>query len=361
MFVSLQWPAVQFSFDKLPWLLFACEFRYKNAAGQVEFAKKNLTTTELCAMFGVSSGEELLTRVPSIQGFRDSIRVGSFAEFERRCIVQAVQERPSMTFRSGQRLAQVFSEYYSAPAEKRARGPADPSEVIQQKRFRAHPHQHQALRPRKRQRVHMNLEKLEDQQTRNLRAQEYAARRRLLEPFQPNSELIHSKHVFGNSHCLLETFHMASRLQVPTVNDMERAVEHFGVDEVNLTRALGYNMRTLRLAIAAVSERGEMPVIVIKTLTKPRGGWSWSALGQLAHTPGVYMLLCMINDPARDRRLAPAPHFVVFDTFTGQFGDSLAPSILNLDIDSLQAASRQYRACSIRAVTQVFQLMKPKE
>ena len=356
MFFSAHYPVVQCNVQPSVWLMFPCEFHFLDGTNnQSPTAEtKHLTVSEFCQLFGVSTGEELIPLCPSLAGFVQRRDPSTFSAFQEFVISEALNNHSHVVIGSGKTVAQLFPKYV-VPIEKRSRGPASLSQLSKRKRACAG-----HARRRKRSRVEDHPSGHRGDEARRLRATKYACARFELEPFVPTSEMVHSPHTDRQPHCLLHAFHMASRLSCPTSSDMEWVMDHFNIADAVESRRSGYNMRTLRVALSMLAQRAEIQPIVIKTVLRPRGGWSWAELRRLSALPGVYLLSCMIND-----RLKPhtrvAEHFVVFDTVTAQFGDSLAPSVLNLDIEMLQTCSRQFVALSIRAVTGVYQVMRPIE
>jgi hypothetical protein len=180
-----------------------------------------------------------------------------------------------------------------------------------------------------------------------------------LEPFNPTSEMIHLTEDSGNPHCLLHAFHMATRQSLPTPAQMEIAMQKFQCDNIEQSRWRGYNIQTLRCALALLKGTGTSTDrnFVLAALPKPHCGWTWPQLSLLLEKPDVLLLSCVINNPIPKQKVIPIRHFVAFDVRTSQYGDSLAPSIQNLDLSLLEKASRSFEPCSIRSVLAVYRLL----
>jgi hypothetical protein len=355
MFSSIRWPFVQFSSTDDIWVVLPCEFQYIDSpTGQRKKTVKHFTLEALTQLCGVATAEDLISGnqtcsgLNTLRGYLKNVNASSIAEFEESVIRAAVEKFRGQTIKDGRTVGQAFARYLPK-LPKGSAGPAPDQIRHQQKRFRC------PKSERGQKRKHSLVTPVSDER-RLLRQLEYARSRCALQPFIPTCGMTHVPHVDGNPHCLLEAFHMAARTAVPRPRDMEWVMEEFKCDDVLRSRRQGYSMRTLRCALGYLAtEKAIDPVIVVKSIAKPHGGWSWAALTELTSCSGVYLWSCVV-----DVNHVPSRHFVVADSFTAEFGDSLAASTRNLDVAELQAESWQHKACSIWAVVEVFQLMCPQ-
>ena len=355
MFSSVRWPFVQCSASSIG-IVLPCEFQYlESDTGQRKQTLKHFTPEALRELFGFRNAEELISTTQSssglntFRGYVKHVNASTVAEFEDSVIRAAVEKYRGQTLPEGRTVGVAFARFLPK-LPKASAGPSASQIRHQQKRFRTG----KSGRREKRQRLGL-LGGSSDDETRKLRQLEYARNRCQLQPFMPKRGMIFVPHG-DNPHCLLEAFHMAARLAVPKPRDMEWAMQEFRCDDILRSRHDGYSVRTLRCALGYLATQQAIdPVIVLKTVKKPHGGWSWAALTELTTSSGVYLWSCVV-----DVDHVPSRHFVVVDSFTAEFGDSLAPSVRKLDLSELQAESRQHKPCSIRAVVEVFQLMSPQ-
>ena len=350
-------PVVQCNGKGELWLTFACELQYVNARAQDCYSVCHFNKEELCALFecdeeGLSKSHQDLLRA-----FKPPM---SFADAETRLFQEAVTDHANETIPGSKSVCvgRMFSKYV-CNLQRGAGGPVSAKNLSSnRKRFRrrrggtreSFSGSEEDMRA-KRVKLEARLEK-----TLSIRqAQEMHRSGFVLEVFTPTSVMVHSAHQSGNMHCLLHAFHMASRLSVPTVRDMETTIEKYNCHDVKLSRQFGFNMNTLRCTLMKLRrhEQNLAPDFILKRSTKPLRGWSWSRLEDLLKAPGVYLVSCVMNGPSS----STFRHFVVFDSFTAEYGDSIAPCVEKLDLEMARKKAERYEQGSIRAVADVYQLM----